>query len=64
VVVETHFRMECGRDQIVPEGGTAHDVIGRRIVGYLVGGRGIDVCTFRERWWVGGRMAAAVKDQS
>jgi hypothetical protein len=37
--------------------GTAHDVIGRRIVRHVVGSLGIYVCTFGDRWRVGGRAA-------
>jgi hypothetical protein len=32
-------------------------MIGRRIVRHVVGGLGIHVCTFGERWRVGGRVA-------
>jgi hypothetical protein len=37
--------------------GAAHDVIGRRIVSHVVGGLGIYVCAFGDRWRVGGRAA-------
>jgi hypothetical protein len=37
--------------------GTAHDVIGHRIICHVVGGLGIYVCTFGDRWRGGGRTA-------